>query len=120
VRILLVDDHQEVRAMLRVGMHRHTGLEVVGEAGTVKTALSVAKKTSPDAVVLDLQLPDAEPRDVFTAIRDGVPDAHVVIYSARESSRRWYEQRGARFFGKASDGVDELIDWLSTHGNSHG
>jgi two-component system, NarL family, response regulator DevR len=115
VRILLVDDHQEVRAMLRVGMHRHAGLEVVGEAGSVKTALTVASETSPQAVVLDLHLPDAEPREAFDAIRDGLPEARVVIYSARETSRGWYEERGARFFGKGSDRIDELIEWLRAH-----
>jgi DNA-binding NarL/FixJ family response regulator len=118
VRILLVDDHQEVRAMLRVGMHRHADLEVVGEAGSISTALAVAGRTSPQAVVLDLALPDAEPREAFTAIRDGLPEARVVIYSARESSRGWYEQRGARFFGKASDRIEDLIQWLRVEGDS--
>lgn len=98
--------------MLRVGMRRHTGLQVVGEAESLKSALNVGSRTSPQLVVLDLQLPDAEPRDAFTAIRTGLPDARLVIYSARDSGRDWYEQQGAPFFGKASDRVDDLIDWL--------
>jgi len=98
--------------MLRVGMRRHAGLQVVGEADSLRTALSVASSTSPEIIVLDLQLPDAEPRDAFAAIRDEHPDAKLVIYSARDSSRYWYEERGARFFGKVSDPVDDLIDWL--------
>jgi len=102
--------------MLRVGMHRHTGLEVVGEADSIETALTVASRTSPQAVVLDLQLPDADPREAFAAIQDGLPEARVVIYSARETSRDWYEERGARFFGKASDRIDDLIDWLRAEG----
>ena len=102
--------------MLRVGMHRHAGLEVVGEAGSVETALTVAGRTSPQAVVLDLQLPDAEPHEAFTAIQERLPEARVAIYSARESNRHWYEERGARFFGKASDRIDDIIDWLRSGG----
>jgi DNA-binding NarL/FixJ family response regulator len=112
VRILLVDDHREVRAMLRVGMRRHTALRVVGEADTLRAALTVGSRTSPEMVVLDLQLPDAEPRQTFAAIREGLPDARLVIYSARDSDRDWYEKQGAPFFGKASDPPDNLIDWL--------
>jgi hypothetical protein len=61
-------------------------------------------------IVLDLRLPDAAPRAAFAALRDAAPSARVVIYSARESSRRWYEQ-GAQFFGKATDRLDALFDW---------
>jgi DNA-binding NarL/FixJ family response regulator len=104
--------------MLRVGIRRHTSLQVVGEAESVKSALSVGKRTSPQLVVLDLQLPDAEPRDAFAAIRNALPEAKLVIYSARDSGREWYEEQGAPFFGKASDRVDDLIDWLQNVGGS--
>jgi DNA-binding NarL/FixJ family response regulator len=118
VRILLVDDHREVRTMLRVGMRRHGVLEVVAEAGSVRSALTAARRTSPQVIVLDLQLPDAEPRDAFSTIREAVPEARLVIYSARESSRDWYENHGAPFFGKASDPVEHLIEWLRRVGDS--
>lgn len=104
--------------MLRVGIRRHTALQVVGEADSLKTALSVASRTDPQLVVLDLQLPDAEPQDAFTKIRTQLPGAKLVIYSARDSGRDWYEQQGAPFFGKASDRVDDLIDWLRGLGDS--
>lgn len=102
--------------MLRVGMRRHAALQVVGEADSLRTALNVASRTSPEMIVLDLQLPDAEPREAFAAIRSRQPDAKLVIYSARDSSRDWYEQQGAPFFGKVSDPVDNLIEWLRQAG----
>lgn len=106
--------------MLRVGLHRHTGLEIVGEADSVKTALSVARRTKPQMIVLDLQLADAGPRDAFTAIRKGVPDAGIVIYSARDSNREWCVQNGTPFFGKASDRLNDLIDWLRRSAAANG
>lgn len=103
--------------MLRVGIRRHAGLEVIGEADSIRTALTVAGRTDPQVVVLDLALPDAAPRDAFAAMRAGLPGARLVIYSARDSGRNWYEQRGARFFAKASDSVDDLIEWLRRAGD---
>jgi hypothetical protein len=43
-------------------------------------------------------------------LRDAAPSARVVIYSGKESSRRWYERQGAQFFGKATDRLDALFD----------
>jgi DNA-binding NarL/FixJ family response regulator len=114
VRILLVDDHPEVRAMLRVGMRRHAGLDVVGEADSLADALSVAGRVEPQTIILDLQLPDATPREAYTAMRAGAPDSTLVVFSARETDRAWYEQHGTRFFGKGFDPVERLLEWLRT------
>jgi DNA-binding NarL/FixJ family response regulator len=112
VRILLVEDQREIRTMLRVGMRRHAELEVVGEAESLAAALSLAEQVEPQTIILDLQLPDATPRQAYTTIRAGAPDSTIVVFSARESDRNWYEQRGTRFFGKGSDPVDQLVEWL--------
>ncbi len=98
--------------MLRVGLRLHPGLEVVGEADTLASALREAERVRPQAIVLDLRLPDSSPRQTYAAIQQGIPESTVVIFSARESSRAWYEKQGTRFFGKATDSLDALVDWL--------
>lgn len=98
--------------MLRVGLRLHTELEVVGEADSLAVALRMAKRVNPEAIILDLQLPDATPRQAFSAMRAGAPESRLVVFSARESNRAWYEQQGTRFFGKGSDPFDRLVEWL--------
>lgn len=93
-------------------MRRHAELEVVGEADSLGTALSLAERVQPQTIVLDLQLPDATSREAYTAMRAGAPGSTLVVFSARDSDRAWYEERGTRFFGKASDPVDRLLEWL--------
>ena len=100
--------------MLRVGFRLHAELEVVGEADTLAVALGLAKRLYPETIILDLQLPDATPRQTYTAMRAGAPESKLVVFSARESIRTWYEQRGTRFFGKGSDPFDRLVEWLRT------
>ncbi|MDT4918951.1 MAG: hypothetical protein QOH89_3651 [Pseudonocardiales bacterium] len=111
MRILLVEDEVEVRALLRVGLKIHTALEVVGEAETAASGAAMAKRLQPQVILLDLRLPDSAPRDTFATVRAAAPGSRVVIYSAKESSRRWYEQQGAAFFGKSTDQLATLLDW---------
>lgn len=56
-RLLLVDDHTVLRAGLRALFDRQDDMEVVGEAGSGAEALSQARATRPDVVLLDLTLP---------------------------------------------------------------
>ncbi|MDT4911688.1 MAG: hypothetical protein QOC66_816 [Pseudonocardiales bacterium] len=114
VEILVVDDRSEVRTMLKVALGIEAGLDVVGEAGSAGAAVELAKRLRPQAIVLDLMLPDASPRDAYTAVRRAAPSSRIVVYSARESIRDWFEQQGASFFAKSTDRLDALVAWLRT------
>lgn len=109
---MLVDDLDEVRGMLRVGLgHLHRDLLVVGEAATVRDASRLAGELQPDAVVLDLRLPDSEGRCTFQFLRRGTPASRLVIYTVADSDRDWYESHGARFVAK-EDGLERLAHTL--------
>lgn len=55
LRVLLADDHAIVRRGLMAVLSAEDGLEVVGEAGTAEHALEIARRATPDVVLLDLQ-----------------------------------------------------------------
>jgi DNA-binding NarL/FixJ family response regulator len=57
--VLLVDDDAEFRVLARRVLSG-TGLSVVGEADTVATALAAAGHLRPDALLVDLGLPDGD------------------------------------------------------------
>lgn len=59
-RILLVDDHEMVRAGLRIILSSQPDLEVVGEAGTGREAIAVARALQPDVICMDVQMPDMD------------------------------------------------------------
>jgi DNA-binding NarL/FixJ family response regulator len=58
VRILLADDHKIVRDGLRALIERQPGLEVAGEAENGRAAVELTRQVSPDAVVMDVGMPD--------------------------------------------------------------
>ena len=60
-RVVLVDDHEVVRAGLRTAIERsHCGCVVVGEAGTVGEASELIQRSAPDVAIVDVVLPDGD------------------------------------------------------------
>jgi len=81
-RILLVDDHELVRAGLRAFLDAEDGLEVVGEAGTARAALAALGRGHPDVVVLDVRLPDGDGVEVCREIRSRHPATRVLMLTS--------------------------------------
>src|SRR5262245_33902570 len=59
-RVVLVDDHPLYRTGLKTAIAPCPDLEVVGEAGDLRSALAVVESTQPDVVVLDVSLPGSD------------------------------------------------------------
>lgn len=65
-RVVLVDDHDLVRAGVRAGLG--SAVHVVGEAADVEDAIDVIVDTVPDVVVLDVHLPSGTGADVIRGV----------------------------------------------------
>ncbi len=57
IRVILVDDHNVVRAGLRAVLGVAKDIEVIGEATTGREAVTMAERFNPDVVVMDLDMP---------------------------------------------------------------
>lgn len=68
-RVVLVDDHELIRAGLAAAFTRVPEMSVVGQAGTVAEAFAVCGEAKPDVVVTDLQLPDGTGLDIIRRLR---------------------------------------------------
>jgi two-component system OmpR family response regulator len=82
-RILLVEDDAELREMLRRALVRE-GFDVAGRA-TGADALAAVEREPPDALVLDIGLPDSDGRDVCQAMRARGVDSPVLFLTARDA-----------------------------------
>ncbi|MBI5800236.1 MAG: response regulator transcription factor [Verrucomicrobia bacterium] len=82
IRLLLVDDHEVVRAGLGALLAQHEELEVVGEAGTVAGALETAGRLKPDVVLLDVRLPDGSGFEACRNLHQLTPPVKVIILTA--------------------------------------
>jgi len=82
VRVVLVDDHKVVRQGLRSILDPDPRFEVVGEAGSGEEALRLFSEREPDAVILDLHLPDAAGAGLCRRILERHPKVAVLILTA--------------------------------------
>jgi DNA-binding NarL/FixJ family response regulator len=80
MRIVLVDDHEELRQSLRRMLER-LGLEVVGEAGRGCDAIEVTAGSDPDVVLLDFNLPDQSGAECARTLRARFPHVRLVGWS---------------------------------------
>jgi DNA-binding NarL/FixJ family response regulator len=82
-RVLIVDDHQPFRAVARK-LLESAGYIVVGEAADAAEALAAVAADCPDAVLLDVQLPDRDGFAVASALAAADGPA-VVLISSRDA-----------------------------------
>jgi DNA-binding NarL/FixJ family response regulator len=79
IRVLIVDDHELVRAGLRALLQAEPDVEIVAEAGTGSQAIAQARGSRPDVVLLDARLPDMPGADVCRGLCEVLPDVAVAI-----------------------------------------
>lgn len=82
LKVLLVDDHEVVRAGLRALLDSQDDLTVVGEAGTAEEGVRRVGYDEPDVVVLDVRLPDASGIEACREIRSRFPDVRVLMLTS--------------------------------------
>ncbi len=108
VRILVVEDESPIRKFLRISLESN-GF-AMQEAETAEQGLRMASAEPPDAVILDLGLPDADGLDVIRRLREwtSVP---IIVLSARgrEADKIAALDGGADDYLTKPFGVGELL-----------
>jgi DNA-binding NarL/FixJ family response regulator len=82
VSVLLVDDHEVVRMGLRTLLDKRENLAVVNEAGSVAEAVSAARQSRPDVIVMDIRLPDGNGVEACREILGELPDTKVIMLTS--------------------------------------
>ncbi len=83
IRILTVDDEHSLTELLSMAL-RYEGWDVA-TAHSGLEAVKVARETRPDAIVLDMMLPDFDGLEVMRRIRTEDPDVPVIFLTARDA-----------------------------------
>ena len=86
IKVLLVDDHWEVRERMRILLMQEPGIELVGEAEDSAEALCMLGRLPTDMVIMDLNLPEISGIETARRILADRPDTKVVIVSLQSDS----------------------------------
>jgi two-component system, NarL family, response regulator NreC len=87
ITVVLADDHNVIRAGLRVMLEAQPDLRVIGEAADAAAASKLVEDRRPNVLVLDLQMPGAEPRLDIPRLRDSAPDTAIVVLTMQNDPR---------------------------------
>ena len=83
VRVLVVDDEPSLAELL-ASVLRYEGWDIQ-TAGDGKTAVRAAREFRPDAVILDVMLPDISGIEVLSRLRAELPHVCVLFLTARDA-----------------------------------
>ncbi|GAC1534832.1 MAG: hypothetical protein NVS3B12_16150 [Acidimicrobiales bacterium] len=82
VRVVIVDDAEDIRLLLRLSFRSDPRFEVVGEGVDGREAIELAVRERPDLMVLDRQMPVLGGVEALPEIRVASPRTAVVLYTA--------------------------------------
>lgn len=81
-RVLVADDQDAFRAAAASVVAETAGFEMCGETNRCSGVPGLVEQLSPDVVLLDVRMPDADSLDVATVLRRERPEIVVVLVSA--------------------------------------
>jgi DNA-binding NarL/FixJ family response regulator len=115
ISLLIVDDHEVVRAGLK-SLLQGTDIRIVAEADNATTAMKLTIKHKPDVVMLDVRMPDTDGLNCLARIKLDLPNIPVVMFSAYDNPTyvaRAVALGAAGYLSKAAS-KKEIVDAIHT------
>jgi DNA-binding NarL/FixJ family response regulator len=98
VRVVIADDSEPVRWLLRALISLEPDLDLVGEAASGLEAVELAERKEVDVLLVDLSMPEMDGLEAMERLRDSRPRLRVVVYTGHISAE---VERKARTLGAA-------------------
>ena len=115
-RIVIAEDHKILREGLRSLLTADGDMDVVGEAGDGMTAIRTIRKTLPDLVLLDLNMPKMDGIAVIREIKKHFPEVRILaltMYRNEDYILEVFNSGGDGYCLKSS-GKDDLMTAINT------
>ncbi len=116
IRVLLVDDEPLVRGGLRAILEAEDDLTVVAEAGDGAEALTQAKLTPPDVVLMDVRMPHVDGIAATRLLAELDPPPRVIVVTTFENDDYVYDAlvAGAQGFLLKREAPDQVVHAVRT------
>ena len=95
IRLMLVDDHDVVRAGLKSFLESQDGLIVVAEARTGEEAINISLETRPDVVIMDITMPEMSGLEATRRLKAVYPECQVLALTVHQEKQYFFEMLAA-------------------------
>lgn len=118
-RVVIADDHQLFRDGIVEICASDPDLEVVGQARNGAEAVAVVRRTHPDVVLLDVEMPGTDVKEVIQELLECRPAPQVAVLSVHEDPRLVNKLMalGARAYISKGVTREELLNAIRSIGN---
>jgi DNA-binding NarL/FixJ family response regulator len=115
VKVLVVEDVPELSRLLEMTFELDERFEPVGTATSGGTALDLAARERPGAVVLDIAIDGVDGIEVLPSLRHLLPDARIIVFTGHddETLRQQALNAGASAWVLKGGDLGALLDELS-------
>lgn len=112
--IMLVDDVDIERQLMRMLLEGSGHFRVVAEAGDGIEALERAADAAPDLILLDLSMPRMDGLEALPLLREAVPESLIIVMSGFSAAQQAARVRalGAHSYLEKGRSAQEIIDFL--------
>ena len=118
IKILIVDEQDTFRQMIRIQLEHADDLTVVGEAGDGQTAIEQIGVLEPDVILLSLDAPHPDRMQVVADISARYPRAKILVLGTgdgRDGLALDAFRRGAKgYLDKRADPLTEIVAAVRT------
>jgi two-component system response regulator DesR len=113
-RVVIGDDNDSVRLLLRTLLELEHDFAVIGEADDGAAVIQLVATSKPDLLVLDLAMPRLDGLEVLERLRTEAPSLRIAVYSGHSAPEVQQAARalGAREFIVKGTPPDELLTAL--------
>lgn len=112
-RILLADDLDHVRSILRIRLELEDEFRVVAEACDGERAVQLASVHQPDVVILDNRMPVLSGLEAIPLVKQVAPQARVVMFSSDNDLEHDALAAGADAFVNKSEPLESCVDQVA-------
>lgn len=115
IRVLIVDDVEQVRQDLRTVLTLSAEFEIIGEAANGLDAVSLTEILNPDVVLMDLEMPVMDGYEATCQIKSLFPSCRVVALTVHdyESARTRAYRSGVDAFLVKGVPVESIVQSIS-------
>jgi len=111
LRVVLADDHEVLRAGLKLLLSSQADMRVVAEAGSGDETLRMARQFKPNVVIMDLSMPGMNGLKATEALKDELPEIKILVLTSHEDEsyfRQMCQANASGYVLKRSAGVELL------------